>query len=107
MYFMNTDMQKDRIVTKIHSVLLNEEGKNIPIKIENIKYTIVYTEDEEGNLVENKIEGGYLDIGLIDTMKDLFVNFIGAFCFSIFGYLFISNRDKYHFLSNFIPTKSA
>lgn len=107
MYFMNTDMQKDRIVTKINSVKLNEEGKNIPVKVDNIKYTIIYAEDEDGNIVETKIEGGYLDIGIIDTMKDLFVNFIGALCFSIFGYLYILNRDKYHFLSNFIPTKRA
>ena len=26
--------------------------------------------------------GGYLDIGLLDTMKDLFVNFIGAAVFT-------------------------
>lgn len=30
--------------------------------------------------------GGYLDIGLLDTMKDLFVNFIGAVVFSIIGF---------------------
>lgn len=107
MYLLNTDMQKDRIVNEIISVKLNEEGKNIPVVIDGIKYTIVYSEDENGNLIETKIPNGYLDIGLIDTMKDLFVNFIGAICFSTFGYLFILNRDKYHFLSNFIPKKRA
>ncbi len=30
--------------------------------------------------------GGYLDIGLIDTMKDLQVNCIGAIAFSIIGF---------------------
>lgn len=100
-----TDMQKDRVVESISSVLLNEEKKNIPIKVDNIQYTIIYSEDEKGNTLETKIDGGYLDIGIIDTMKDLMVNFIGAVCFSMFGYLYIKNRDKYTFVNNFIPKK--
>ena len=44
----------------------------------------------------------YLDIGLYDTMKDLLVNFIGAIVFSIFGYIYIKNRDKKVFVTNFI-----
>ena len=47
---------------------------------------------------------GYLDIGIIDTMKDLLVNFIGAVCFSFIGYWYIKNRDKYKLAGNFIPT---
>ena len=107
MYLLNTDMQKDRIIDTIKSVKLNEEGKNIPVIIDNIQYTIIYSKDKDGKIVETKVEGGYLDIGIIDTMKDLFVNFIGAICFSIFGYLYILNRDKYHFISNFIPQRRA
>lgn len=38
-------------------------------------------------------------------MKDLIVNFVGAICFSTIGYLYIRNRDKYKFASNFISTK--
>ena len=49
------------------------------------------------------MKGGYLDIGIIDTMKDLIVNFIGAVVFSIFGLLYIKNRDKYKFAAKFIP----
>lgn len=105
-YFLKSDMQKDNIVSRIDSVWLNPEGKNIAIKVDNIKYSIIYSEDKDGNIVETKIENGYLDIGLIDTIKDLFVNFIGALCFSIFGFLYLMNRDKYHFLSNFIPMKA-
>ena len=56
-------------------------------------------------MVETIIEGGYLDIGIIDTMKDLFVNFIGAVVFSILGFFYIHNRDKYKFTENFIPRK--
>ncbi len=47
--------------------------------------------------------GGYLDIGLIDTMKDLIVNFIGAVVFSIIGYFYIKNRGKGRFAKRFIP----
>lgn len=102
--YFATDMQKDRIVNNINSVKLNDEGKNIPIKITNIDHSIIYYNDN-GDIKSIEIENGYLDIGLIDTMKDLFVNFIGATCFSIFGYLYILNRDKYHFITNFIPIK--
>lgn len=105
-YFLKSDMQKDSIVSRIDSVWLNPEGKNVAVKVDNIKYSIVYSEDKKGNIIETKIENGYLDIGIIDTMKDLFVNFIGAVCFSVFGYLYLLNRDKYHFLSNFIPMKA-
>lgn len=103
--FLNTDMQKDRIVEKIQSVKINPEGKNTPIIIDNIEYTIIYS--KEGNkIVENKIDG-YLEIGLIDTMKDLVVNFIGALIFSIFGFLYVLNRDKYKFINHFIVKKGT
>lgn len=103
--YFRTDMQKDRIVTSISSVLLNEEKKNIAVVVDDIKYTVVYSEDDEGNTNELRIDGGYLDIGLIDTMKDLFVNFIGAVFFSIFGYLYIKNREVFGFVNHFLPSK--
>lgn len=96
-----TDMQKDRIIQKISSVELNKSGENVPIKINDIKKTKIYVKG--GTIVT--IENGYLDIGLIDTMKDLFVNFVGAIIFSIIGFLYIKNRKKYKFAKNFIPTK--
>ncbi len=104
--YLRTDMQKDRIVTSINSVELNEEGKNIPVRIDDIDYTIIVSKDKEGKTQETKING-YLDIGIIDTMKDLFVNFIGAFFFSIFGYLYIKTRDKFKFVNHFIPLKKV
>ncbi len=105
--YFNVDMQKDRVIKTIKSVMLNPDGKNDPVIIDNIKYTIIYSLDDEGNIVETLVESGYLDVGLNDTMKDLFVNFIGASCFSIFGYLYIINRDKYHFIRHFIPVKMS
>ena len=47
--------------------------------------------------------GGYLDIGLLDTMEDLFVNFIGAVVFSFIGYFYVKNRGKGWFAKRFIP----
>ena len=99
------DMQKDQYVETIRSTKIHPDKKNEAITIDDIKYTIIYYEDENGQLVEKKISNGYLDIGLIDTMEDLMVNFIGAVCFSTFGYLYILNRDKYRFLDHFVLKK--
>ena len=99
---MKYDMQKDQIVTDISSVLINPNNENIPIIIDNIENTTIYY-NENGNLKNYTIQG-YLDIGLNDTMEDLLVNFIGASIFSIFGYLYVKNRNKYKIVEGFIPT---
>ena len=51
--------------------------------------------------------GGYLDIGLLDTMEDLFVNFIGALIFSIIGYLYVRSRGQGRFVKRFIPVANT
>ena len=99
---MRYDMQKDQIVENISSVLLNPEGENIPVDIDHIENTTIYYNDK-GTIKEYTIDG-YLDIGLNDTMEDLFVNFVGAMTFSIFGYLYVKNREKYKLVEGFIPT---
>ena len=99
---MKYDMQKDQIVTDISSVLINPNNENIPIIIDNIENTTIYY-NENGNLKNYAIQG-YLDIGLNDTMEDLLVNFIGTSIFSIFGYLYVKNRNKYKIVEGFIPT---
>lgn len=92
--FAGMDMQKDTILTKVTSVALNAEGRNVPVTVET------------DSLIVNGTEwAGYLDIGLIDTMSDLFVNFIGAVIFSIFGYFYIKNRGKGTFIERFIPRR--
>lgn len=101
--FLKTDMQKDRIVQEISTVTLHPEGKNEPVVIEGIQDTVIQYIDKNGNPTEAIIDGGYLDIGINDTMKDLLVNFIGAVVFSIIGMLYIRNRDGYKFAENFIP----
>ena len=97
------DMQKDKIVKTISTVNLQPSVRNIPVIVDGIEKTIIETKDKDGNIKNVEIDGGYLDIGLHDTMKDLIVNFIGAVAFSIIGFLYIEDRDKYKFAENFIP----
>ena len=94
------DMQKDTIVHSIGSVTLDPKGGNNPTAIHNITDVIVVTAD--GSQIPLGL-GGYLDIGILDTMKDLFVNFIGAVVFSFIGYFYVKNRGKGRFAKRFIP----
>ncbi len=94
-WFFRLDMQKDTIIAAISSVMLDPAGGNTPTQIKNI--TDVVINGQPLGL------GGYLDIGLIDTMKDLFVNFIGAVVFSILGFFYVKYRGRASFASRFIP----
>lgn len=91
----HTDMQKDHIINTISSVYLNPDQTNSPVIIEGITDVIVNG--------ESLGIGGYLDIGLIDTMKDLITNFVGAVVFSIIGYFHVKNRGTNKFAKQFIP----
>ena len=95
------DMQKDTIVHSIGSVMLDPSGGNTPVAIEDITDVIVVTADGAQHALGL---GGYLDIGILDTMKDLFVNFIGAVVFSFIGYFYVKNRGRGWFARRFIPT---
>lgn len=87
MFFL--DMQKDFVVSSFASVTLDESNTQIPVRVFDITRTIIETKNGDPVV----IEGGYLDIGIIDTMKDLLVNFIGAIVFSVIGY-FYEARNK-------------
>ena len=97
---MALDMQKDTVVHSISSVMLDPSGRNNRVLIENIVDTIVVTAD--GQQISLGL-GGYLDIGILDTMKDLTVNFIGAVVFSVIGYFYVKTRGQGKFASRFIP----
>lgn len=97
---MALDMQKDAVVHSISSVMLDPTGKNNRVLIADIVDTIVVTGD--GRQISLGL-GGYLDIGLLDTMKDLAVNFVGAVVFSIIGYFYVKTRGQGKFASRFIP----
>ncbi len=90
------DMQKDTVVQSITSVMLDPTNRNIPVTIDGIHSVAVNGQDLGFD--------GYLDIGLYDTMADLFVNFIGAVVFSTIGYFYIKQRGKGRLAKAFIPT---
>lgn len=85
-------MQKDTWINTIYSVSLNPEGRNVAqhVAVDSV-------------VVNGETWPGYLDIGLHDTMKDLFVNFVGAVIFSVIGALYIMGRGKGWFAKKFIP----
>ena len=94
------DMQKDTVVSTIGSVMLDPTGGNTPVVLKDITDVIIVQADGTQTALGL---GGYLDIGLLDTMEDLFVNFIGALTFSIIGYLYVCSRGKNKFAKRFIP----
>jgi hypothetical protein len=91
------DMQKDTVIHTIRSVMLDPQGRNVPAEISHITSVVINGKDLG--------VGGYLDIGLIDTMKDLLVNFVGALIFSVIGYFYVKNRGKGGLAGRFIPRK--
>lgn len=97
-YSMDTfflfDMQKDTIINQISSVTFDPA-------LSNKVYTISGIESVD---INGKIINGYLDIGLIDTMNDLIVNFIGAVVFSVFGFFYTETKGKGEIVKNLMPT---
>lgn len=99
-HFFFLDMQKDTIVHNIGTILLDPTGGNHPVVLHNITDVIVVQSDGTQTALGL---GGYLDIGLLDTMEDLFVNFIGALIFSIIGFFYVRSRGQGKFVKRFIP----
>ena len=94
-WFFHTDMQRDTLVTAIHSYDLGD-AVGVIGSIDQIDSVIV-----NGVALE-----GYIDIGLIDTMKDLLVNFVGAVVFSVAGYFYARSKGKKRAAAlNFVPSK--
>ena len=91
------DMQKDTVVPVIRTVLLDPEGRNVPYVIDSI--TRVEVNGRDLGL------GGYLDIGLIDTMQDLLVTFAGSLVFSVLGFFYVKSRGKGALVSRFVPRR--
>lgn len=89
--FFDTDMQKDTWLSAINSVAINPDGLNVPVHVDVGEVT-----------VNGMAWDQYLDVGLYDTMHDLFVNFIGAVVFSVLGLIYVKNRGK-GFAAKFMP----
>lgn len=87
--FLHMDMQKDFILRAFTSVTLDPDGAGNKVRVADITRTVIQTASGRDYV----IEGGYLDVGLLDTMKALFVNFIGAAVFSVIGYFYALRGD--------------
>lgn len=98
--FLGFDMQKDTVVNRICTVELDDTRTNKVVVIDDIADVIIVHSDGSQEALGL---GGYLDIGINDTMKDLMVNFIGAVVFSIIGYFYVKEKGKGRFAARFIP----
>ena len=97
-WFFHTDMQRDTVINAIYSASLDPTRTNKVVAVKEIHDVVING--------ENLGLGGYLDIGLIDTMKDLLVNFVGAVVFSVAGYFYARSKGKKRAAAlNFVPSK--
>lgn len=98
--FLGLDMQKDTVIHAIRTVELDPTRSNKVIALKDIADVIVVYGD---GTQQGLSLGGYLDVGLNDTMKDLIVNFIGAVVFSVIGFFYVKAKGKGRFAARFIP----
>ena len=99
-FFFHFDMQKDTVIHNLYTVALDATRPNKVVSVKNIADVAVNG--------QSLGLGGYLDIGIIDTMKDLFVNFIGAVVFSTAGFFYARNKGKKKSMAlGFVPSKKT
>ena len=98
--FLGLDMQKDTIVDTLRTVELDPTRSNKVVAVKDIQEVIFVHRD---GTQETLGLGGYLDVGLHDTMKDLIVNFIGATVFSVIGFFYVKAKGRGRFAARFIP----
>ena len=97
------DMQKDMVVDSIGSVSLDLTKSNEVIRIPDISEVVIISADGSRYVLTDYGITGYLDIGIIDTMKDIIVNLIGALAFSVIGFFYIKTRGRGNLAKRFIP----
>lgn len=98
--FFDGDMQKDTVVSTINSTMLDKTHSNKVVKITDISDVIIVHSDGTEEALD---VGGYLDVGINDTMKDLIVNLVGAVVFSLIGFFYVKQKGKGKFAREFIP----
>ena len=99
-WFFHSDMQKDTVVNAIYTVELDPTRTNKVVAIKGIQDVLING--------QSLGLGGYLDIGLIDTMKDLLVNFIGAVVFSVTGFFYAKSKGaRKSPAQSFVPSKKT
>lgn len=97
--FIGVDMQKDTLVQTINTVWLDPTNSNVTIPVRDIVSTQIAL--ASGEVIQ--IPGGYLDIGIHDSMADLIVNLIGALVFAVIGFAYVKTRDSNSLAARFIP----
>lgn len=90
--WFGTDMQRDTLVTAIHSYDLGDAAGVIG-SIDQIDSVIV-----NGVALE-----GYIDIGLIDTMGDMMIETAGAVVYAV---VFVLDRGRHPAFTRVVPSAS-
>ncbi|MBR7041135.1 MAG: hypothetical protein IKI24_04760 [Clostridia bacterium] len=96
------DMQNDMLISRFTTIgpALSAHGDDFFVT--DVVKTVVETAGGE----VYSIEGGYYDIGLYDTMKDLIVTFAGAAVFSVIGYFSMRNHTDNPFAQTLMLTRA-
>lgn len=74
--YLYGDMQKDKLISRFNTTYFDSVD-NVK-RFDNIIRTDIYTNNDVFS-----VENGYLDIGLSDTISDLFIDSLGALCASL------------------------
>lgn len=93
----HSDMQKDTLIAVVSSGKFSDSGQT-SVTLNNITQTVITTTNGESYTLD-----GYLDIGLLDTMKDLLVDFVGALIFSVIGYFHLKQTKPHPLADALIP----
>lgn len=86
-YFFGMDTQKDTWIYGFSTVALDPLQTGTLTTISPIQSVNI----NNGEIILD----GYLDIGLYDTMEDLFVTFIGAVAFNLFAAMYVKKHDGF------------
>ena len=94
---MNGDMHEDSLTKNIYSYFL-AGSHNETVNITDIEKTLVYYDGGKVYV----IDGGYMDLGLFDTLVDMLVCLCGAVVFVIIS--LIDHFSKKKILHLFVPS---
>ena len=94
---MGFDMLEDAMVTDIQSYLLSQ-SHNVAIELNDITQTVI---TYDGGKEEWVINGGYMDLGLYDTLNDLLIAAAGTVSIAIVSIISFYKFPKFNKM--FIP----
>ena len=89
---LHTDMQKDSIIYRLDSYLLNEE-------LYGVSGELLTIPSVGGTVIDGKLIQGYLDLGRKDSMVDMLVELLGTLAFCV---VYIFDKGK-HIAFHYLP----